>query len=124
MIECLLSLGANPNYLIHVISLEETPWLMLLRSIQTSLNRCVQSVHDFPKQHRLAVEALIVNGANLDTAWKFYGPKFTNRFGSRVQMGDAAASIAFADGFFKDLKNLTAKHETKAKQPKKWFKFH
>lgn len=119
MIECLLSMGADPNYSVSD-GVESTPWLALLQSIQNTLNRRVHSLCELPKDCQVVVEAMVVNGADLDSAWSFYVPKFTNRFGSRIQVENAG--VAFSEGFFGDLKNLPVKRKRQERHSKKWFK--
>ncbi|KAE9376191.1 hypothetical protein N431DRAFT_481293 [Stipitochalara longipes BDJ] len=113
MVECLLSLGADPNYFIDFTP-EATPWRMLLMLIRSTHSRRLESVRALPNEYQEVVKAMVVNGANLDSAWKFYVPSFTNRFGSRVEMG---SSSVFTDGFFKDLQSLPVQ-----KKARKWTK--
>jgi hypothetical protein len=111
MVECLLSLGADPNYLMPSIP-EVTPWRILLMLIRNTYARHASyMVSPLPEDCQVVVKAMVVNGAHLDSARRSHLPKFTNRFGSRLVL----AGNVFTDGDFQVLKNLPVK-----KKSRKW----
>jgi hypothetical protein len=119
MVKCLLSLGADPNYVVSS-SAKGTPWRVLLSLIRSTHNYQLSSVRALRKECQEVVEAMVVSRADLDSAWNFYVPRFTNRFGFRVKL-EVVETIPFTDGFFEDLQNL-APRDIPEEKSRKWFK--
>ncbi|KAH8744417.1 hypothetical protein F5882DRAFT_342669 [Hyaloscypha sp. PMI_1271] len=116
MFECLLSLGADPNF---GSPLGATPWRALLQSLLTTRHLPLESVRALPKDRGIVVKAMVVNGADLRSAWKSYIPTYTNRFGSRVSL---ARGNTFTDGFFEELDSLAVQRKPQGKGSKRWTK--
>lgn len=101
IVECLLERGADPNYPLAEFG-ELTPWRRCLIGVSGDHSH-LKSLTELSKESQSILRIMVKHGADVDAAWRYYVPKQTNRFGSRVPIAEVRG---FADQFFKELNEI------------------
>lgn len=113
MIKLLLDAGAD------VDSNMNLAWRRLLERIGTIHPRPIKTLAVLDDASRIAMVAMVANGAHVDEARGRYVGSFKNRFGKR----EITSETIFTDSFFDELKALkVSRKSNKVEQVARWFK--